>query len=41
MRHALGQARAGRSVLESSEAGLLLYYALGYRSVTRYAVFAT
>jgi GNAT superfamily N-acetyltransferase len=45
MRHALLQARAEsgveRSVLQSSEAGLLLYRSLGYRTVTRYAVFAT
>jgi len=41
MRHALAQAGgAGPSVLESSEAGLLLYRRLGYRTVTRYAVFA-
>jgi GNAT superfamily N-acetyltransferase len=40
MRHALRQAPARTSVLESSEAGLLLYRALGYRTVTRYAVFA-
>ena len=42
MRHALGEADGTQpSVLESSEAGLLLYRALGYRTVTRYAVFAT
>ncbi len=45
MRHALEKAHAagaaGPSVLESSEAGLLLYRALGYGTVTRYAVFAT
>jgi ribosomal protein S18 acetylase RimI-like enzyme len=45
VRHALQEARAAggaeRSVLESSEAGLLLYRRMGYRAVTRYAVFAT
>jgi GNAT superfamily N-acetyltransferase len=45
MRHALEEARAAggaeRSVLESSEAGLMLYRGMGYRAVTRYAVFAT
>ncbi len=42
VRHALAQAGGGKpSVLESSEAGLLLYRRLGYRTVTRYAVFAT
>jgi len=42
VRHAVAQAGADRlSVLESSEAGLLLYRRLGYRTVTRYAVFAT
>jgi predicted acetyltransferase len=42
VRQALAEAAgAGRSVLESSEAGLLLYRRLGYRTVTRYAVFAT
>jgi GNAT superfamily N-acetyltransferase len=42
VRQALAEAAgAGRSVLESSEAGLLLYRAMGYRTVTRYAVFAT
>ncbi len=44
MRHAVGAARAaggnGRSVLESSEAGLMLYRGMGYKAVTRYAVFA-
>jgi len=42
VRHAVAEAGADRpSVLESSEAGLLLYRRLGYRTVTRYAVFAT
>jgi GNAT superfamily N-acetyltransferase len=42
VRHALGETcGTGRSVLESSEAGLLLYRRLGYRTVTRYAVFAS
>ncbi len=42
VRHAAAEAGADRpSVLESSEAGLLLYRRLGYRTVTRYAVFAT
>jgi GNAT superfamily N-acetyltransferase len=40
VRHALWEAGAETSVLESSEAGLLLYRRLGYRPVTRYAVFA-
>lgn len=45
MRHALGQVawRCGieRSVLQSSEAGYGLYQKMGYRTVVRYAVFAT
>jgi GNAT superfamily N-acetyltransferase len=42
VRHAVAEAGGERpSVLESSEAGLLLYRRLGYRTVTRYAVFAT
>ena len=42
LRHVLAEAGGARpSVLESSEAGLLLYRRLGYRTVTRYAVFAT
>jgi ribosomal protein S18 acetylase RimI-like enzyme len=45
MRHALGQARQAsgieRSVLQSSEAGFTLYHTMGYRPVTRYAVFGT
>jgi ribosomal protein S18 acetylase RimI-like enzyme len=42
VRHALRETcGTGRSVLESSEAGLLLYRRLGYRTVTRYAVFAS
>ena len=42
VRHAVAAAGVARlSVLESSEAGLLLYRRLGYRTVTRYAVFAT
>ena len=42
VRHALAEAGSGApSVLESSEAGLLLYRRLGYRTVTRYAVFAS
>ena len=42
VRHAVAEAGPDRpSVLESSEAGLLLYRRLGYRTVTRYAVFAT
>lgn len=44
MRHALEQARAEsgleRSVLESSDAGFRLYERMGYRTITRYAVFA-
>ena len=42
MRHALAQAGAETpSLLEASESGLLLYRRLGYRTVTRYAVFAS
>jgi GNAT superfamily N-acetyltransferase len=45
MRHALERARESSgiefSVLESSEAGFPLYRAMGYRTVTRYAVFGT
>lgn len=45
MRHALDGVRSAtgieRSILQSSEAGLAMYRKLGYRTVTRYAVFAT
>jgi len=41
VRHALEAAGGGRSVLESSEAGLMVYRRMGYRAVTRYAVFVT
>lgn len=45
MRHALDHIRNSppiqRSVLQSSEAGYLLYQRMGYRTVTRYAVFAS
>ena len=45
MRHALDRARetsgVEHSVLQSSEAGFALYRAMGYRPVTRYAVFGT
>jgi ribosomal protein S18 acetylase RimI-like enzyme len=45
MRHALERARETSgiefSVLESSDAGFTLYRAMGYRTVTRYAVFGT
>ncbi len=45
MRYALDEVRAAagieRSILQSSEAGLSMYRKLGYRTVTRYAVFAT
>lgn len=44
MRHALEQAHAEsgleRSVLQASAAGFHLYQRMGYRTVTRYAVFA-
>ncbi len=44
MRHALAQARFAsgieRTVLQSSEQGFRLYEKMGYRTVTRYAVFA-
>jgi ribosomal protein S18 acetylase RimI-like enzyme len=45
MRHALAQAQAEsgleRSVLQASPAGFHLYQRMGYRTVTRYAVFAS
>jgi ribosomal protein S18 acetylase RimI-like enzyme len=45
MRHAIEQVAAPASieytVLQSSEAGFSLYRKMGYRAVTRYAVFAT
>jgi len=45
MRHALAHSRAEsgleRSVLESSAAGFHLYQRMGYRTITRYSVFAS
>jgi GNAT superfamily N-acetyltransferase len=40
VRHALAQASDGPTILQSSDAGYRLYEQMGYRTVTRYAVFA-
>jgi ribosomal protein S18 acetylase RimI-like enzyme len=41
MRHAVAQAGVEPTVLQSSESGYSLYRKMGYRTVTRYAVFAS